>query len=659
MTTEARNIGLLLLLAACGILLAYQAAGDLFFDFGPNDARYVQGFREDFEVDEPTLIHWASDSATLRLPFYVRGPYDVTLRYKRHIAAPAEIRFFFGGALAGTRTVPQQDFTLWNLHVENTGAGPFVMRILSSSDDRRPLSLALDWMQIRPTRRFGAVLPSVLALAAILSWVIAFYAVPRMLGCGQRVSWACGAFAALALMALVLAHKMWPVHAAWTLGLRTHAIALLFVGFYWFRRGKQDSAFAIPEARWAVLIVYLGFAVRLFALFHPDFYYPDVRTHSKFVSLIWTEGLDGFFLDFIRSQHTHLLGLQYVGDRWLAFPYPPLLYLTIYPLSVLQLPVEDWMKIVPTALVGGEALIVFALARRLGMSGRAATFAVALHATARVVGFRLAVASYAALFGHFWDTIAIFYLALFFDRLDRPRYAIGFSALIAVALLSYAGSALVLGMFVPAFCLAFAFVAKDRRPPAVRLLAIAGWALLGALVAVRAFYLQYIPELLIRPEHAGASNSDPSQLVSLSFTPLNALAMSAHRMNLFYGVVFTLLTLGTLIWLWRRSGDALARPLALAAIATYLGLNFLRAGLGATHIFQFSKDDLVVLPLVVLALGILLEHGWRTRTGRVLGTILMIGWMGWGVVAFSGDIRSRFIRPDYPPLVLGDPPSAR
>ena len=659
MTTEARNIGLLLLLAACGILLAYQAPGDLFFDFGPNDAGYVQGFREDFEVDEPTLIHWASESATLRLPFYVRGPYDVTLRYKRHIAAPAEIRVFFGGALAESRTVPQQDFTLWNLRVKNTSGGPLKISILSSSDDPRPLSLALDWMQIRTTRRFGAILPSVLALAAMLSWVIAFYAVPRMLGCGQRVSWGCGAFAALALMALALAHKMWPVHAAWTLGLRTHAIALLFVGFYWIRRGKRDSAFAIPEARWAVLIVYFGFAVRLFALFHPDFYYPDVRTHSKFVSLIWTEGLDGFFLDFIRHQHTHLLGLQYVGDRWLAFPYPPLLYLAIYPLSVLQLPVEDWMKLVPTALVAVEALIVFALARRMGISGRAATFAVAFHATARVVGFRLAVASYAALFGHFWDTVAIVYLALFFDRFDRPRYAIGFSALIAIAILSYAGSALVLGMFVPAFCMAFYFVARNMRPATVRLVAIAGLALLGALVAVGTFYLQYVPELLMRPEQASASNGELSQLVSLSFTPLFALSMSVHRMNLFYGSVFTLLTVGTLIWLRRQSGDVLARPLALAAIATFLGLNFLRAGLGTTHIFQFSKDDLVVLPLVVLALGILLEHGWHSRTGRVLGGVLMIGWIGWGGVAFSGDIRSRFVRPDYPPPVAGGPPSVK
>ena len=656
MKTEARNIGLLLLLAASGILLAYQAPGDLFFDFGPNDGRYVQGFREDFEVDEPTLIHWASESATLRLPFHVRGPYDVTIRYKRHIETPAEIRVFFGGVLARTRTVAQQDFALWHFHVENTSGGPLEMGILSSSDDPRPLSLALDWMQIRPTRQFGAVLPSVLALVAMLSWVAAFYAVPRMLGCGPRVSWRCGAFAALALMALALAHKMWPIHAASTLGLRTHAIALLFVGFYWIRSRRQDSAFAAPEARWAILIVYLGFAVRLFGLFHPDFYYPDVRTHSKFVSLIWTEGLDGFFLDFIRHQHTYLLGLQYVSDRWLAFPYPPLLYLAIYPFSVLELPVEDWMKLVPTALVAVEALVVFALARRLGMSGRAATFAVAFHATARVVGFRLAVASYAALFGHFWDTVAIFYLALFFDRLDRPRYAIGFSALIAIALLSYAGSALVLGMFVPAFCLAFAFVMKERRPPPARLVSIAGWALLGAMLAVGAFYLQYIPELLIRPAHAGLSNGDPSPLVSLSFTPLPALSMSVHRMNLFYGAVFTLLTLATLIWLRRRRGDVLARPLALAAIATFLGLNFLRAGLGTTHIFQFSKDDLVVLPLVVLALGMLLEHAWRKRTGRVLGAVVMIGWIGWGVVAFSSDIRSRFIRPDYPPLVKGGPP---
>ena len=649
MSADAFRVGLLLVLAACALVLAFQLPSDIFFDFGPNDARYTRGFREDFEVDEPTIIHWSSDRSTVTLPFRLSGPYDVTLRYKRHIASPAEVRFFLGDERVETATVPQRDFGLIDLHTDNTDGGPFELRLLSRSDDPRPLGLALDWMQIRPSPQFGAVVPNARALLWMLSWVAAFYIVPRLIGLGFKVASVSSALAACALVVLTGFHKLWPVHASSTLGMRTHVIAALLVLFFLLRQRVQGSAFATSRARWAVYLVYLGLAIRLFALFHPDFYYPDVRTHSKFVSLIWTEGLDGFFANYIENQHTHLLGLQLVGNHWLAFPYPPLLYLTIYPLSLLELPVEDWMKLVPAALLAVEALILFALAQKLGLTGNAAVFVVLLHATARGLAFRLAVASYAALFGHFWDTVVVLYLVFFFDRIERPLYAMGFALLIAVSILSYAGSALVLGMLVPAFCLAFVFVRKDRRPESKRLVAIAAWALAGALAAVFSFYWQYIPEILARPEAAGSRSELVSELVDVTFTPLAALLMTAHRLNLFYGFL-GFLALACLYFVRGRLTHSLVGPLAGAAIATFVGLNFLRAGLGTTHIFQFSKDDLVILPVIVFALGLLLDGWFRANMiARVATAAILIGWIGWGAAGLSRDIRSRFIRPEYPP----------
>ena len=648
MSADAFRVGLLLVLAAFALVLAFQIPSDIFLDFGPNDTRYTRGFREDFEVDEPTIIHWSSDRSTVTLPFHLNGPYDVTLRYKRHIASPAEVRFFLGDELVETATVPQRDFGLINLHTDNPDGGPFELRLLSRSDDPRPLGLALDWMQIRPSHRFGAVVPNARALLWMLSWVVAFYIVPRLVGLGWKVASVSSALTVCALVALTGFHKLWPVHASSTLGVRTHVIAALLVLFFLLRQRAQGSAFATSEARWAVYLIYLGLTIRLFALFHPDFYYPDVRTHSKFVSLIWTEGLDGFFANYIENQHTHLLGLQLVGNRWLAFPYPPLLYLTIYPLNLLQLPVEDWMKLVPTALLAVEALVLFALARKLGITANAAVFGVLLHATARVLAFRLAVASYAALFGHFWDSLVVLYLVFFFERIKRPLYAMGFASLIAVSILSYAGSALVLGMLVPAFCLAFVFVPKDRRPETKRLVAIATWALIGALVAVFSFYWQYVPEILTRPEAAASS----SELVDVAFTPLAALWMTAHRLYLFYGLFgfLALFALGRFYAVGGAVTHSLGGPLTVAAIATFVGLNVLRAGFGSTHIFQFSKDDLVILPVIVFALGMLLDGFCQAnKTGRVVTTVMLIVWIAWGAVWFSRDIRGRFIRPDYPP----------
>src|SRR3990172_864120 len=410
-----KAFGLLLLLSVSALLLAFQAPGDIFLDFGPNDAPCVSGFREDFEIDEPTLIHWSKDRALVRLPFYLRSSYEVTLRFKRHIEKPAEIRLFLDGDAVETFTAPRQDFAVRRFRNLRPGGGVFELGLVSSSEDPGPLGLALDWMSVRPSGGFLSVIPTAPAFFALLSWVAAFYFLPRALDLGERVSLAFGAVAAVSLTAIALAHKLWPVHASMTLGLRPHAVMLLLVLFHaWRRWKKKGSFFAEPLARWAVLIVCAGMAVRLFALFHPDFYYPDVRTHSKFVSLIWTEGLSGFLSNYIENQHRHLLGLQYVSGRWVAFPYPPLLYLSIYPLSLLKLPVEDWMKLVTTALLSVEALVLFAIGGKLGLGPRASLLAVLLHASARVLAFRLAVASYASLFGHFWDMLAALYVAFFF-----------------------------------------------------------------------------------------------------------------------------------------------------------------------------------------------------------------------------------------------------
>jgi hypothetical protein len=103
---------------------------------------------------------------------------------------------------------------------------------------------------------------------------------------------------------------------------------------------------------------------------------------------------------------------------------------------------------------------------------------------------------------------------------------------------------------------------------------------------------------------------------------------------------------------WRRGKGVhpLALPLAIAASATYLAMNFLRAGLGSTHIFQFSKDDLVILPVITLLLGGLLRVMWeKGASSRALALALLLGWVGWGLWSLSGDVQRRFLRPDYPP----------
>jgi hypothetical protein len=126
--------------------------------------------------------------------------------------------------------------------------------------------------------------------------------------------------------------------------------------------------------------------------------------------------------------------------------------------------------------------------------------------------------------------------------------------------------------------------------------------------------------------------------------------MSVHRLFLFYGPVFGTLVFAGLYFARDRITHRLAFPLACGTVFAFLGLNFLRSGLGATHIFQFTKDDLVLLPLAAIVLATLTDMAAnRQDWGRAVAAALLVGWIGWGVFALAGDVRSRFIRPDYPP----------
>jgi hypothetical protein len=479
--------------------------------------------------------------------------------------------------------------------------------------------------------------------------VAGLYLTVRFIGIPPTVSLALGLGGAAALSIWVGFHKLAPLHAASILGLRWHTVALVAIAFFHLRRRDPNSVFSRPEAKWVLLAFYLGTTLRLMGLFHSEFYYPDVRTHSKFVSLIWTEGLGGFFADHIAHQHKHLLGLQLVGDRWLAFPYPPILYLTIYPLSLLRLPVDDWMKMVPAVLVGVEALAVYAMALRLGTSARAGVAAAWFHATAPLVAFRLTVASYAALFGHFWDTLVALYLLFFFQKMNRLWTGLGLAALVAISILSYAGSALVLGLFIPAFSLAV-FWQRKETGDAGRALRTALWALAGALAAIALFYAQYIPELVpgwLDPSQPSRASAD---LIELRVTPLAALGMAVHRINLFYGPFFGLLLFAALPWMRKRVPHRLGFPLAVGALVCFFGLNFLRSGLGDTHIFQFTKDDLVLLPLAAIVFGVVVDRlAERRRLAKWVAATALAGWIGWGCVALARDVKIRFVRPDYPP----------
>lgn len=658
---ELARLGIALLLSLATLAVAFQMPGDIFVDFGPNDRLYVQGFRSDFENDEPTIIHWTTNQAQIELPFYISGSFRLFLRYKRHIASPAQVRLFRENELLDQFEVPQQDFVVDARALDDVNLSRARLRLLTQSEDPRPLGLALDWMSLNPSRQ-ATIVPIFDVWIGVLGLLCLTYLVARVgLSSARAGLWALGV-TWLLMLAAILFHKLWLPHVVLTIGLRYTLFVGAFLAIFAWRRRRPGSVLSQPVVGWALLVVYFATLIRVGVLFHPDYYYPDVRTHAKFVYAIWNEGLGGFLLNHIENQHRHLLGLQLVGGRWLAFPYPPILYLVVYPFTRLQLPVEEWMTLIMIFIVGAEALLLVGLSAKLGLSHRVGAVAAALHASSRLVAFRLAVASYAALFGHFIDLLAIYFLIVYHERLTRTRYGAGFAALVFLSLMSYAGSALVLGLFVPAAALGVVWLAPKKtegtRPLARAMLV---WSLTGALSAVTLFYLQYVPELL--GSGAGGTDEQASELISLSVTPIAAWRMAAYRLQLFLGPAIAALFVAALIVaslrnlaegrnedsLGSKTLTSLTRALVFASVTTFLGLNFLRSGLGETHIFQFTKDVLVVLPLVCILFAHYITRLWQGRWSRALVVVFVGGWVVWSAQSFSNDVRRRFIRPDYPP----------
>jgi hypothetical protein len=251
--------------------------------------------------------------------------------------------------------------------------------------------------------------------------------------------------------------------------------------------------------------------------------------------------------------------------------------------------------------------------------------------------------------------VVVLYLVFFFRKMDRAWVGLGLGLLVAVSILSYAGCALDLGLFIPAFCLVVLIRRQEVGDPR-RAIATALWALAGALTAMALFYSQYIPELLPGLTAGGEAAGTSPSLIHFRLTPVAALGMTLHRFNLFYGPVFGLLFVIGLPWARKQFSGSLGLPVGVATLFAYFGLNFLRSGLGATNIFQFTKDGLVLLPLFAVVLGcLLMKLTAKGRFWKIVAVGLFCGWVSWGFLSMARNVQARFIRPDYPPAASNLP----
>ena len=381
--------------------------------------------------------------------------------------------------------------------------------------------------------------------------------------------------------------------------------------------------------------------------------------HALFAWQLARRGLLEFLRDFTANQYRYSLGLQFESGHWYAFPYPPAFYLLTWPLTAwARVRPEVAVSLVAAVANSLEALVVFAIARRLRRSAAVALAAAACLPLLPIFVVRISLAYFPALVGHALDALVLFVLLARLRDFDRPRVIAGFAALLAAALLTYTQSILNFAVIIPLFLLVE--IALDRSWK--RILGLAGASVLGVVLSLAVFYGRYVPialdmmrgvpmpeeQILIEKqerEKASRAVIDESErtpedpYAGPGVDPLRGMRKAGWRMWVFYGPFAFAVALG--LALLFRTLDGPHLRFAITWAATYLVLNLLSGGLPGPNLVRYNKDHEIVAPLFCVAIAVL--GGWLWRRSRLLAIAYALGFVVYAAARDWSAWMARFV----------------
>jgi hypothetical protein len=645
------RLGIALMVALAAALLpslAARFARPLLVNLGPNDQDYTRGFREDWERDGRTRFHWTTLQSTVRVPLQLRGEgHVVRMRVRRHFIEPAIVtmtetgRVFARFEIAADTKVPYRvlEFPLPLLD----GRTPLEIEIHSQSTSPRPFGLP--WAM-----RLALI---AVALASALSvWIVgggarAAAAVGLLAGTSAAIGVACDAVATERIV-----REGWATYCL---------VAAVACGVLCWPRARR--AISIDRGPWSGALVALvlgALAVRLVIVLHPGFYYPDVKVHALFAWQLARRGLLEFLRDFTANQYRYSLGLQFESGHWYAFPYPPAFYMLTWPLTVwARVRPEVAVSLVAAVANSLEAIVVFAIARRLKRSLMVSLAAAACVPLLPIFIVRTTLAYFPALVGHSLDALVIALLIARVREFHRPRVILGFAALLAIALLTYTQSILNFAVIIPLFLLVE--IARDREWK--RILGLAAASLLGVVLSLAVFYGRYVPiaidmargvpmpeeQILIEKqerekasraaveENAERTPDDP--FAGPGVDPIRGMRKASTRLWVFYGPFALAVVAGLVLLIRTLQGPA--QRFAVTWAVTYLVLNLLSGGLPGPNLVRYNKDHEIVAPLFCIAIAV--AGGWLWRRSRLLAIAYAAGFAVWVVLRDWPAWMARFV----------------
>lgn len=626
----------LLVLALVAGLAAYQVRVPQAVDVGgPYDAPYLSSFHavepDPVKFPEATeRFRWTRGAVGIEFMGLGRQPVTVGLRmraYRPEGQAAPEASLWAGGQRVFSATIgPEWDDYVFLVpsHLLNDGDLHLELHAdtFRPSGDARDLGVTVDRIEVAPRGR-GWVEPSWYQVACLVAAALLAYLLLRRLGLARGWT-ALAAGSGILLLAYVLAwQRLALTYFTTTLtillavGWGVTAVGLPVVERYLDRaapvlvgaNGRLPLQKTKPRTRaarllWTILL--LGILLRLGGMFYPQFRSSDLLMHVHNVeydvlprSLFFTEKLP---------------------DIELPVPYPPGLYVTFLPLTLLSGNLPRLLEIAGVLLDALAGLLLYVLARRLSGRRDVALIAVLLQQVAPVTFLIFSTGNYTNVFSRVALLATLVLLAV--GRWRRPglRGWAVLSASFTLVLLSHLADSLLFGGLVLATA-GLALLGTSTRPAVPRLMA----ALLAAGVVVLVLYY-----------------SAPPMWLALRGA-LQALTKGTGRSG---------------GWLnpWLQFVGGLQAPLALLFLpglallprvgrrwtAVVLGAALLTAavfGLGYAFFGFSSRYDYFVLPVLALGTALLLSALHRRRwagrlaVGGLLAYLVVEGvWAWWQLV---------------------------
>lgn len=613
----ARDVALALAVVAVPLLAAVVGARGPFaitLNLGPGDAPYVSGFTSSYEIDDRVATHWTTYDAAVYLPLTVSGgPMALSYRFARVFPETAVVEIVFAGGIVDRFECRGGRFQERTAVLGPQNPTSVALAIHADSHERQNLGLKLDWVRLTGTGRVtlqgGArfvpalVVALLVALHLLAGWDL------------RRAALLAAPWAAAAAFGLL--YDPWLVHRLLrgvVLALSLFGLAGVAIGRMLQARGRAAAA----DVRALAGLALATFLLRALAVNHPDFYYPDLRTHARLVQVVRAAGLD-FFRTPAAYIWEHGVWRTEAYGRTYAFPYTPAFHL---PFALIAFGYDELiaaMKLTAAALTTVPLVLVWTMARRLGAS----VVGAALMAVVPTYVSRLSFAFLPALFGHAADMAFLFWLAGNLDRIREPGAWARGALLVAACQLAYVSGVVNISLFVAV--LAVCEAGSPRPARLGRAAALLAMGLAGSLVAVLVYYRGFLPMVLDVLAHAGHPGG-----AAASVHPVQGFFTVAYaRTRDFFDGVYPLLAAAGLVVLWRRGRAA---TLLAAWLLTYALLLLGRAKV--PDVFLHGHETLFVTPLVCLAAGqalaSLAARGRAARAGAwVLGAALVVQGLAW------------------------------